>query len=75
MKNHELLGRKWEYNKSVSDLIAKRRSVDPKSFYMPSAQGRAHQIEQTLFFPALRHLGFPPRTLDGFQTQICSDLR
>ncbi|MES2792231.1 MAG: hypothetical protein V4719_21620 [Planctomycetota bacterium] len=58
-KNHEILGRSWKYNKSVPDTIAIRETLC-SSPDVPDPVGRSYLIQEGLFFPALRHLGFSP---------------
>lgn len=57
--NYDLLGRKWDYSKPVIDTITR---FEKQSQFAdgPDARGRAHQIQQALFYPALRQLGFGP---------------
>ena len=64
--NYELLGRKWDYNKPLPELIEHRRQKDAKFGKVPDSA----RIRQKLLYPALRHLGFGPIGIDDVRKEI-----
>jgi len=67
-KNFELLGRHWDYNKPLPELLERLRQTDAKFANAPDAAARSTQIRDKLMYPALQHLGFGP--VDGVREQV-----
>lgn len=59
-KNHELLGRKWDYMHPLPELLEDLRSEDKKFSNVPNVGPRLGHISNKLMFPVLYHLGFGP---------------
>lgn len=68
--NHEVLGRKWDYMWPVPETIAFWRETDAKMASWPDCDSRATRIRQKLFYPALRHLGFGPISVEDVRKEV-----
>jgi hypothetical protein len=69
-KNHELLGRRWDFMEPVARSIVTWRREEAELAGYPECESRSSVIRRKLAYPVLKHLGCGPITTEVIRKEV-----